>query len=131
MEQHIKRYTKYIHEAITGIDIDTATYQKDLHKVFEWYGCINLSNTHNSINLRWEDVPPDLREQKNMARDMGIDAWDIDGNRVSQMKLYQNNIPWKSFSTFLACCFTSFDTSTKILYRNTESQLHSLISSNI
>jgi len=131
MEQHIKRYTKYIHEAIAGIDIDTATYQKDLHKVFEWYGCINLSNKHKSINLLWEDVPPDLREQKNMPRDMGIDAWDIDGNRVSQMKLYQNTIPWKSFSTFLACCFTSFDTSAKILYRNTESQLHSLISSNI
>lgn len=105
MEQHIQRYRKYIKEDILGIEIDTATYREHLHKSFEWFACIQLSIQYKSIFLRWEDVPPQLREEKGMLRDMGIDAWDIEGNRVSQMKLYQGCISWRHFATFLGCCF--------------------------
>ena len=131
MEQHIERYTKYIHEMVHKLDIYTATYKEHLHKVFEWYGCIELSRQSGTVVLRWEDVPADMREEKNMSRDMGIDAWDMVGDRVIQMKLYNGCIGWSSFSTFWSACFTSFEDSTKILYRNTESKLHSLIQANI
>ena len=130
MEQHILRYTKYIYEDLHDIDIDTATYKDHLHKSFEWFACIQLSVQHNSIFLLWEDVPPQLREEKGMSRDMGIDAWDIEGNRVSQMKLYQGCISWRHFATFLGCCF-KFKDAAKILYRTHESQLCSMIQSYI
>jgi hypothetical protein len=131
MEKYIHLYTKYIHEALQKVDINTATYKEHLHKVFEWYGCIELSRQSGTPVLCWEDIPPELREEKNMVRDMGIDAWDIEGNRVIQMKLYNGCINWSSFSTFWSACFTSFEDSTKILYRNTESSIHSLIQANI
>ena len=130
MEQHILRYTKYIHEDLHDINIDTATYKEHLHKAFEWFACIQLSIEYNSIFLRWEDVPPQLREEKNMPRDMGIDAWNIEGNRVSQMKLYQGCISWRHFATFLGCCF-KFKDAVKILYRTRESQLCPMIQSYI
>ena len=128
MEQHILRYKKYIYEDLSTIDIDTATYKEHLHKSFEWFACIKLSIQYNSIFLRWEDVPPQLREEKCMNRDMGIDAWDIEGNRVSQMKLYQGCISWSHFATFLGCCF-KFKDVVKILYRTHESQLCPIIQS--
>jgi len=128
MEEHIARYTKYIHEDLSTIDMDTATYKEHLHKSFEWFACMRLSIQYDSIFLRWEDVPPPLREEKGMTRDMGIDAWDIEGNRVSQMKLYQGCISWRHFATFLGCCF-KFKDAVKILYRTQESQLCSMIQS--
>ena len=128
MEQHILRYTKYIYEDLSSINIDTATYKEHLHKSFEWFACIQLSIQYNSIFLRWEDVPPQRREEKDMPRDMGIDAWDIEGNRVSQMKLYQGCISWRHFATFLGCCF-KFKDAVKILYRTRESQLCPMIQS--
>jgi superfamily II DNA or RNA helicase len=128
MEQHIARYTKYIHEDLSTLDVETATYKEHLHKSFEWFACMRLSIQYDSIFLRWEDVPPSLREEKGMTRDMGIDAWDIEGNRVSQMKLYQGCISWRHFSTFLGCCF-KFKDAVKILYRTQESQLCSMIQS--
>jgi superfamily II DNA or RNA helicase len=130
MEQHILRYRKYIHEDLSNIDIDNANYKEHLHKSFEWFACIQLSIQYNSIFLRWEDVPPQLREEKGMNRDMGIDAWDIEGNCVSQMKLYQGCISWRHFATFLGCCF-KFKDAVKILYRTRESQLCSMIQSYI
>ena len=131
MEQHVQRYTKYIHEMVRTMDLDTATYKDHLHKVFEWYGCIQLSRDSGHIVLRWEDVPADVREEKGMSRDMGIDAWDREGDRVIQMKLYSGCIGWRSFSTFWAACHTSFKDNEKILYRNAESTLQSLIQMNI
>ena len=128
MEQYILRYTKYIYEDLASINIDTATYKQHLHKSFEWFACIQLSIQYNSIFLRWEDIPPQLREEKSMPRDMGIDAWDIEGNRVSQMKLYQGCISWRHFATFLGCCF-KFKDAEKILYRTYESQLCPMIQS--
>jgi superfamily II DNA or RNA helicase len=128
MEQHLARYTKYIHEDLSTLDVETATYKEHLHKSFEWFACMRLSIQYDSIFLRWEDVPPQLREEKGMSRDMGIDAWDIEGNRVSQMKLYQGCISWRHFSTFLGCCF-KFKDAVKILYRTQESQLCSMIQS--
>jgi len=128
MEQHIQRYTKYIQEDLYTIDIDTATYKEHLHKSFEWFACIQMSNQYNSIFLRWEDVHPQIREDKCMTRDMGIDAWDMDGNRVAQMKLYQGRIEWGSFATFLGCCF-KFKDAAKILYRTQESTLCKMIDS--
>ena len=128
MEQHIARYTKYIHEDLSTLDVETATYKEHLHKSFEWFACMRLSIQYDSIFLRWEDVPPQLREEKGMTHDMGIDAWDIEGNRVSQMKLYQGCISWRHFSTFLGCCF-KFKDAVKILYRTQESQLCSMIQS--
>lgn len=128
MEQHIQLYTKYIYEDLHGIDIDSATYKEHLHKSFELFGCIQLSNQYNSIFTRWEDVHPQIREDKCMTRDMGIDAWDMDGNRVAQMKLYQGRIEWGNFATFLGCCF-KFKDVTKMLYRTRESTLCKLIES--
>jgi len=126
MEQHILRYIKYIHEDLSTIDIDIATYKEHLHKSFEWFACIQLSIQYDSIFLRWEDVPPQLREEKGMPRDMGIDAWDINGNRVSQMKLYQGCISWRHFATFLSCCDV-FENPLKILYRTDQSKLCDMI----
>ena len=126
MEQHILRYTKYIFEDLSNIDIDIATYKEHLHKSFEWYACIQLSLQYNSIFLRWEDIPPSLREEKGMPRDMGIDAWDIEGNRVSQIKLYQGCISWRNFSTFLSCCDV-FENPLKILYRTEQSTVCDMI----
>jgi superfamily II DNA or RNA helicase len=128
MEQHIQLYTKYIYEDLYNIDIDNATYKEHLHKSFEWFACIQLSKQHNSIFTRWEDVHPQIREEKSMTRDMGIDAWDMEGNRVAQMKLYQGRIDWGNFSTFLGCCF-KFKDVTKILYRTRESTLCKMIKS--
>ena len=130
MEVHINRYTKYINEALQKIDIDTATYKEHLHKVFEWYGCIHLSQESGTIVLCWEDVPADLREEKCMSRDMGIDAFDIVGKCMIQMKLYHGTISWRALSTFLAC-HLSFADHKMILYRNTESQLCNLIAHHI
>jgi superfamily II DNA or RNA helicase len=130
MEQHVQRYIKYINEALQKIDIDTATYKEHLHKVFEWYGCIHLSQESGTIVLCWEDVPVDLREEKCMSRDMGIDALDILGKRMIQMKLYHGTISWRALSTFLACHLL-FEDHKMMLYRNTESQLCNLIARNI
>jgi len=127
MEQHIQRYTTYIHEALHNIDVNTATYKEHLHKVFEWYGCICLSRQSGNIVQRWEDIPMDLREEKRMTRDMGIDALDLIGHRAIQMKLYHGNISWRALSTFVGCCRLSFPNHKMILYRNTESQLCSYI----
>ena len=122
MEQHIQRYTKYINEALQKVDIDTATYKEHLHKVFEWYGCIILSRQSDTTVLCWEDVPADLREEKCMSRDMGIDAFDIVGKCMIQMKLYHGTISWRALSTFLACHHDFMDHK-MILYRNTESHV--------
>ncbi len=126
MEQHITRYTKYIHEDLSTLDVETATYKEHLHKSFEWFACMRLSIQYDSIFLRWEDVPPSLREEKGMSRDMGIDAWDIEGNRVSQMKLYQGCISWRHFATFLSCCDV-FENPLKILYRTEQSTVCDMI----
>jgi superfamily II DNA or RNA helicase len=131
MEQHVQRYTKYIYEAVRKMDLDAATYKDHLHKVFEWYGCIQLSRESGRTVLRWEDVSAEEREKKGMSRDMGIDAWDRDGDRVIQMKLYNGLIGWRSFSTFWSACHTCFEDSEKILYRNTESTIHPLIQTNV
>jgi len=131
MEQHIQRYTKYIHEALQNKDIDTATYKEHLHMVFEWYGCIALSHQSGNIVQRWEDIPMDLREEKCMTRDMGIDALDIVGNRAIQMKLHHGTISWRALSTFVGCCSLSFSNHTMILYRNTESQVCSYVTNAI
>ena len=72
MEHHIHQYEKYIHENLYRIDIDSATYKEHLHKSFEWFACIQLSKKYNSKFIRWEDVSPHLREEKNMSRDMGV-----------------------------------------------------------
>jgi superfamily II DNA or RNA helicase len=122
MEQHIQQYTKYINEALQKVDIDTATYKEHLHKVFEWYGCIILSRQSDTTVLCWEDVPADLREEKCMSRDMGIDAFDIVGKCMIQMKLYHGTISWRALSTFLACHHDFMDHK-MILYRNTESHV--------
>ena len=126
IEAHIRRYTKYIHEDLSAIEIDTATYKDHLHKSFEWFACIELSKKYNSIFLSWKDVPPDLKEEKGMPRDMGIDAWNIEGNRVAQMKLYQGSIQWRHFSTFLSCCDV-FENPEKILYRTKQSSVCDMI----
>jgi superfamily II DNA or RNA helicase len=131
VEQHIQRYTKYIHEDISSVDIDTATYKDHLHKIFEWLWCIILTKEYNSIFLRWEDIPPDEREKKGMMRDMGIDAWDMTGNRVVQMKCYNGLISWRCFSTFLACCSLQFKDAIKMLCRTLESSLQPLIQGGI
>jgi len=128
MEQHIQLYTKYIYEDLYNIDIDTATYSEHLHKSFEWFACIQLSIQYNSIFILWDDVHPQIREEKCMPRDMGIDAWDVEGNRVSQMKLYNGRINWGNFATFLGCCY-KFKDADKILYRTRESKLCELIKS--
>ena len=124
MEQHIERYRKYIHQDLKNIQVDTACYKEHLHKSFEWFCCILLSLQDNSIWLRWEDVPIELREEKHMKRDMGIDAWNVQETRVCQMKLYNGTISWSSISTFLGACMGFFLESVKILYRNKESQLN-------
>ena len=61
-----------------------------------------------------------------MVRDMGIDAWNIEGNRVAQMKLYQGCISWRHFSTFLSCCDV-FENPLKILYRTKQSSVCDMI----
>ena len=61
-----------------------------------------------------------------MLRDMGIDAWNIEGNRVAQMKLYQGSISWRNFSTFLSCCDV-FENPEKILYRTKQSSVCDMI----
>jgi len=131
VEHHVQRYTKYIHEDLSSVDIDTATYKDHLHKIFEWLWCIILTKEHHSIFLRWEDIPPDEREKKGMMRDMGIDAWDMKGNRVIQMKCYNGLISWRCISTFLACCSLQFKDALKILCRTLESSLHPLIQGGI
>ncbi len=131
VEQHVRRYTKYIHEDLSSVDIDTATYKDHLHKIFEWLWCIILTKEHHSIFLRWEDIPPDERENKGMMRDMGIDAWDMKGNRVVQMKCYNGLISWRCISTFLACCSLQFKDAVKMLCRTLESSLHPLIQGGI
>ena len=131
VEQHVRLYTKYIHEDLLSIDVDTSTYKDHLHKIFEWLWCIILTKEHHSIFLRWEDIPPDEREKKGMMRDMGIDAWDMKGNRVVQMKCYNGLISWRCISTFLACCSLQFKDAVKMLCRTLESSLHPLIQGGI
>jgi len=127
IQLHIQRYTNYIHEDLSLVDIDTATYKDHLHKIFEWLWCIVLTKEHHSIFLRWEDIHPDAREKKGMMRDMGIDAWDMNGNRVAQMKCYHGFISWGCISTFLASCLLQFKDATKLLCRTTESTINTLV----
>ena len=56
-------YSKFRDTAL--ILIDSATYKEHLHKSFEWFACIQLSKKYNSKFIRWEDVSPNLREEKN------------------------------------------------------------------
>ena len=130
-ENHIRMYTKYIHEQLKNIDINTATYKNHLHKVFELLWCIRLTEEKQSIFLRWEDVSPELREEKHMKRDMGVDAWDTVGNRIVQMKCYNDTICWRSFSTFLACWCSFFINTKPILCRTSQSTLVPLVKESI
>jgi DNA repair protein RadD len=66
-----------------------------------------------------------------MKRDMGIDAWDTRGNRIAQMKCYNDTICWRSFSTFLACWCSFFRDTKPILCRTSQSTLVPLVKESI
>ena len=76
-------------------------YKNDLHKIFEYYVCLQLSDDTKTF-LEYSDIPPDFKETNRMSRnDTGIDCCDMVEN-VIQCKLRTNSLCLKECATFFA-----------------------------
>ena len=76
-------------------------YKNDLHKIFEYYVCLQLSNDTQTF-LEYSDLPPDFKEANRMSRnDTGIDCCDMEDS-VIQCKLRTNSLCLKECATFFA-----------------------------
>jgi superfamily II DNA/RNA helicase len=101
----IQRYNIYIFERIqdlinSGKKIDDFDYKSDLHKIFEYYSCIKLTQEYNVPFYEYSDINPSFKEEKNMSKnDTGIDACNLI-DTIVQCKLRQKSLTWKECSTF-------------------------------
>ncbi len=104
-EQLIQKYNIYIYERVqdllnSGKNIDDFDYKTDLHKIFEYFSCIKLTQEYNTPFYEYADIDPTFKEEKQMSRnDTGIDACNLI-DTIVQCKLRQQSLTWKECGTF-------------------------------
>jgi len=131
----IQRYNIYIYERVTdllnsGKNIDDFDYKSDLHKIFEYFSCIKLTQEYNTPFYEYNDIDPTFKEEKQMSRnDTGIDACNLI-DTIVQCKLRQQSLTWKECSTFFGSLMYRDESGNfksrwneLIITRNKESQL--------
>jgi ERCC4-related helicase len=104
-DQLIHRYNIYIHERVkdlinSGKTFDDFDYKFDLHKIFEYFSCIKLTQDYNTPFYEYNDIDPTFKEEKHMNRnDTGIDACNLI-DTIVQCKLRQKSLTWGECGTF-------------------------------
>jgi superfamily II DNA or RNA helicase len=105
-EQLIQKYNIKIYEIVknkldnSGKNIDDFDYKTDLHKIFEYFSCIKLTQEYNTPFHEYEDIKSDYKELNCMSKnDTGIDACNLI-DMIVQCKLRQQSLTWKECSTF-------------------------------
>ena len=131
----IQRYNIYIYERIqdllnSGKNIDDLDYKSDLHKIFEYFSCIKLTQEYNTPFYEYSDIDPSFKEENQMNQnDTGIDACNLI-DTIVQCKLRQHSLTWKECATFFGSNFYSDENNELqtrwkklIITRNQESKL--------
>jgi superfamily II DNA/RNA helicase len=131
----IQKYNIYIYERVkdilnSGKNIDDFDYKSDLHKIFEYFSCIKLTQEYNVSFYEYNDIDPTFKEDKQMNRnDTGIDACNMI-DTIVQCKLRQKSLTWGECSTFFgSVVYSDGDGKLKtrwdrlIITRNQESSL--------
>ena len=99
-----KLYDIYIYERYRDLKKSKKIHfdNNDLCKIFEYYSCINLTNTFKQQFYEYNDIEPDFKELHNMSKnDTGIDL----SNKIDtivQCKLRKKYLNWKECGTFFA-----------------------------
>jgi hypothetical protein len=105
MEDLIHLYKIYIYERVqdllkSGKQLDDFDYKSDLHKIFEYFSCIKLTQEYQTPFYEYNDIPPEFKELNYMSKnDTGIDACNLI-DTIVQCKLRQQSLTWKECSTF-------------------------------
>jgi len=103
----IQRYNIYIYERVkdllnSGKNIDDFDYKFDLHKIFEYFSCIKLTQEYKVPFYEYNDISPTFKEDKQMNRnDTGIDACNLI-DTIVQCKLRTQSLTFKECATFFA-----------------------------
>jgi superfamily II DNA or RNA helicase len=72
----------------------------DLHKIFEYFTCIKLTQELKTQFYEYNDISPEFKEKNNMTcYDSGIDCCNLI-DTIVQCKLRKNYLNWKECSTF-------------------------------
>ncbi len=134
-EQLIKLYNINIFKRVQCLLNDGKTfedfdYKHDLHKIFEYYSCIKLTQEYDKPFYEYNDIPVEYKELNYMSRnDSGIDACNLI-DTIVQCKLRQHSLTWKECSTFFGSnLYADNDGKSKtrwdyiIITRNQESKL--------
>jgi superfamily II DNA or RNA helicase len=105
MEDLINLYKIYIYERVqdllnSGKQIDDFDYKSDLHKIFEYFSCIKLTQEYQTPFYEYTDIPIEYKELNCMSKnDTGIDACNLI-DTIVQCKLRTHSLTWKECSTF-------------------------------
>jgi hypothetical protein len=132
----IQKYNITIFEIVknkldkSGKNIDDFDYKTDLHKIFEYFSCIKLTQEYNKPFYEYDNIKSDYKELNCMSKnDTGIDACD-EKDTIVQCKLRQQSLTWKECSTFFGSnLYADSDGKSKtrwdylIITRNQESKL--------
>ena len=80
----IHKYNITIYEIVknkldeSGKNIDDFDYKTDLHKIFEYFSCIKLTQEYNKPFYEYDDIPVEYKELNCMSKnDTGIDACNL------------------------------------------------------
>ena len=101
----LQKYNIYIYKRIktlleSGKNIDDFDYKSDLHKIFEYYSCIKLTQEYNTPFYEYDDIDPNFKELNKMSKaDTGIDCSDLI-DTIVQCKLRTKTLSWKECGTF-------------------------------
>ena len=135
IEKHIQIYNIYIYDKVknildSGKKYEDFDYKSDLHKIFEYFTCIKLTQETGTIFQEYGHIDRDFKEENSMSRmDTGIDACNsID--TIVQCKLRQHTLTWKECTSFFASNYNR-DNDNKlqlvwnnlVIARNSESKL--------
>jgi len=132
----IQKYNITIYEIVknkldeSGKNIDDFDYKTDLHKIFEYFSCIKLTQEYNKPFYEYDDIPIEYKELNCMSKnDTGIDACNL-VDMIVQCKLRQQSLTWKECATFFGSnLYADSDGKSKtrwdylIITRNQESKL--------
>ena len=119
----ISKYKIYIYERLmdllkSGKNIDELDYKQDLHKIFEYFSCIKLTQEYNTSFYEYNDIEPTFKEDNQMNRnDTGIDACNLI-DTVVQCKLRQESLTWRECSTFFGSNLYTYYGKLKVRWNN-------------
>jgi superfamily II DNA/RNA helicase len=104
-EQLIQLYNIYIFERVqsllnSGKIYEDFDYKSDLHKIFEYFSCIKLTQEYQTPFYEYNDINPEYKELNCMSKnDTGIDACNMI-DTIVQCKLRTHSLTWKECGTF-------------------------------